>query len=79
MDIKIYVEIYRYIYIYICVCIYICVSSRRAGYSAIQVELAKNFGSQCGFCSPGMVMSMYRCVFCVVSCDAMTKCFFFFC
>ena len=33
--------------------------STRAGLHPVQSRLAKSHGSQCGFCTPGFVMSMY--------------------
>jgi xanthine dehydrogenase/oxidase len=35
------------------------IGSTRGRLSAVQERLAKSHGSQCGFCTPGIVMSMY--------------------
>ncbi|KAJ8735652.1 hypothetical protein PYW07_007272 [Mythimna separata] len=38
------------------------IGNRRIGYNIIQKRLNHFFGSQCGYCSPGFVMSMYSLV-----------------
>lgn len=35
------------------------IGSSRTGLHPVQERLAKSHGSQCGFCTPGFVMSMY--------------------
>ena len=36
------------------------IGSRQKGYDKIQARLAEFGGSQCGYCTPGFVMSMKR-------------------
>jgi xanthine dehydrogenase/oxidase len=38
------------------------IGNRRQGYHVLQSKLAEHWGSQCGGCSTGMVMSAYRSV-----------------
>eukprot|EP00232_Nephroselmis_pyriformis_P029241 CAMPEP_0182872950 /NCGR_PEP_ID=MMETSP0034_2-20130328/12031_1 /TAXON_ID=156128 /ORGANISM="Nephroselmis pyriformis, Strain CCMP717" /LENGTH=182 /DNA_ID=CAMNT_0025005571 /DNA_START=93 /DNA_END=637 /DNA_ORIENTATION=+ len=35
------------------------IGNRQDGYHPVQLRLAESHGSQCGFCTPGFVMSMY--------------------
>ncbi|XP_054284608.1 uncharacterized protein LOC129001378 [Macrosteles quadrilineatus] len=35
------------------------IGSKETGYNEVQIRLANFYGSQCGYCSPGWVMSMY--------------------
>ena len=39
--------------------------SSRDGFHPIQEKIASYNGSQCGYCTPGFVMCMYRYGFCV--------------
>ena len=39
--------------------VFVGLGNPRAGLHPVQARLAKAHGSQCGFCTPGFVMSMY--------------------
>ena len=42
-----------------CPCLHAGIGNTRAGLHPVQERLARAHGSQCGFCTPGFVMSMY--------------------
>jgi len=60
---------YACMYVFIYACMYVrnylrmyVLYSSRDGYHPIQERLVQYNGSQCGYCTPGMVMNMYRLV-----------------